>query len=132
MPIRSNRISPEDLEHAEDKYLDFEFDEALRRENDDLMPISGGEKILAGFFGDPDKTPGEEVTDAGSTESRENNKALEIAARMSEDDSDENEIPVLPDNPSEQDLLEYASRHPAIRSVARLFRGKVVSVRKKS
>lgn len=131
MPVRSLPISSEDLQHTDDKNLDREFEESLRRNDDELMPIPGGEAVLTSFFGEMKKAESEEGPKAASTESRENNKALEIAARLSEEETDDDQIPVLPDSPNEQDLLDFASRHPAVKNITRLFRGKVTAVRKK-
>ncbi len=132
MPVRSRLISSEELEHAEDKYLDFEYEESLRSENDDLMPIPDGECILTEFFGSAGKAETDDLRKAGLTESPKNNKAMEIAVRLSEEQDEVEEMPELPENPSEQDLLDFAAKHPAVRAVAKLFRGKVVAVKKKS
>jgi hypothetical protein len=132
IPSRSVPVSPEDLEHVEDKYLDAAYDEALLCEGDNLRPIPKGEEVLAEFFGEARKMAVETGVKTASTESRENNKALDIASRMSEEHEDDGEMPELPANPSEDDLLEYASKHPAVKSVARLFRGKVISVKKRN
>jgi len=39
-------------------------------------------------------------------------------------------VPVLGENPSEEELLAYANSHPDIRRIARILRAKVVEVEK--
>ncbi len=42
------------------------------------------------------------------------------------------EMHQLGPNPTEQELLEYAKAHPAVRAAVKVFRGKIVKVKKTS
>jgi hypothetical protein len=41
------------------------------------------------------------------------------------------ELPVLSDNPTEEELFAYANAHPMVRKAMRIFRAKVIAVSKK-
>ena len=129
LPVKLLPIPAEELEHAPDKRLDADYELRLMLEGDDLRPIPNSEALLERFSQENERPrPQKEMVSNGESQ----NKAIEIAVEMGrEDDDDTHETPVLPDDPSEQDLVEFASRHPAIKPVLKLFRGKVVSVRKK-
>ncbi len=58
------------------------------------------------------------------------NKALEIVAEMSKVEEIDETIPELPDNPTEEELWKYAENHPKVKKVLRIFRGKLVGVKK--
>jgi hypothetical protein len=52
------------------------------------------------------------------------------AAPVLEIDTETVELPVLSDDPTDEELVAYASAHPDVRRVMRVFRAKVVSVTK--
>jgi len=39
------------------------------------------------------------------------------------------EIPILGENPTEEELLTYANSHPVVRQALRVFRGRIVEVK---
>ncbi|NNE66918.1 MAG: hypothetical protein HKN33_10160 [Pyrinomonadaceae bacterium] len=129
MPVRLLPISSEDLEHVEDKKLDAAFENHLLRIGDDLLPIQGSKELMDEFFAETELTEDPDVKETCAPVS--DNKAVEIARGLSVDDDEPIEMPVLPDNPTEKDLLEFAQNHPSVRSLLKLFRGRVINVRKR-
>ena len=119
-------ISSEDLEHVEDKKLDAAYESHLERTGDDLMPLPTVRELLDSLIADDGlDEDGEKILDTS-------NRAIGIAVSMgAEDDEDvETELPELPSDPSNEQLIEYASLHPDVRPILKLFRGKVISVKK--
>ncbi len=130
MPVKLLTIPREDLEHVENKQLDSAFEQALLRSGDPLGPIRLDAEQIAEMFGaDREKT--ETIAVFSPVEASRSNKAVAIAVQNAAEDEDSGEIPVMPDSPTDEDLIIYAENHPAIKSILRLFRGSVVEVRKK-
>jgi DNA polymerase III subunit gamma/tau len=135
MPVKLPPISSEDLEHFEDAKLDTLYENKLLRSGDNLFPILNAEKIAGQLIGI-------NITENSAVKSKNSNgfgtaaapakvkPAFEIPNFQTETDSDE--IPVLPENPTEAELFEYANKHPLVRKVLRTFRGKVIEVKKLS
>jgi len=127
------QISAEDLEHTEDNWLDAAFEAKLTREGDNLLPIKNAAKIVEPLF---EKDKSQMAT--GKSESANGSLAAAVPAREkttfampvfdSEEDSDE--IPTLPENPTEEELLVYAHNHPLVKKALRIFRGKIVEIKK--
>ena len=116
-------ISSEDLEHIEDKKLDAAYEEHLERLGDDLRPLPSVRKILDSLF--VDSNVDEQVPIDLS------NRAVDIAMSMGEDEESTDEaLPELPKDPTDEQLIEFAEKHPTIKPLLKLFRGKVVSVKK--
>jgi len=127
-------ISAEDLEHTEDNWLDAAFEAKLTREGDNLLPIKNAAKMVEPLF---EKDKSQMAT--GKSESANGSlAAAAVPAREkttfampvfdSEEDSDE--IPTLPENPTEEELLVYAHNHPLVKKALRIFRGKIVEIKK--
>ncbi|HLM61665.1 MAG TPA: hypothetical protein VK308_12740, partial [Pyrinomonadaceae bacterium] len=47
-----------------------------------------------------------------------------------DEDEESSEIPVLPENPTEEEMWHYAQNHPMVKKALRIFRGKIVDVKK--
>ena len=125
-------IDSEDLEHVEDTWLDNAFDERLLASGDDLMPIPHAPELAAAAIGGRR----ESIT---STNGHSNGGGTAAApARETPvytppvfDDRPAEKLPVLSEDPSEDELLAYANAHPVVRKALRIFRGKIVEVRKR-
>ncbi len=126
--VRLPPISSEDLEHVEDSKLDAAFEERLIREAEPLSIIKNASQIIAqalsinGVSGN-----GEKVSDFAIAKTTEkinfqmpNFNTVEISTV----------IPILPENPSEEDLWKFANTHPAVNRTLKIFRGKIVKVEK--
>jgi hypothetical protein len=121
LPERPVEISADRLEHYEHARLDDAFEEELYFAGDDLAPLSVAKDIAASFS--TVKTRAASVSNGTST----NGYAIPVIEQEEINDSD---IPVLPDNPTDEDLLAYAECHPIVRRVKRVFRAKIVQVTK--
>ena len=132
MPVKMPPISSEELEHFDDDKLDTAYENKLVRAGDNLFPIVGAVKIADALIGAPaggQSAFGENQNGAGAAAAVAKAKPVfEIPNFDDEEDSDE--IPVLPENPTQEDLLAYAQKHPAVKKVIRAFRGKIVEVKK--
>ncbi len=128
MPVKLPPITSEELEHVEDNWLDAEFERKLQHSGDNLAFIKGVAEITSSLLG----TISNNINGNGSKESKvvHNNQA-EISlpsAFGTEDISDE--IPILPENPTTEEMWHYAENHPFVKKALRIFRGKIVEVEK--
>jgi len=131
IPIKLPPISSEELEHYEDKSLDELYERRLSLLGDNLFPIKNASKLV------------EIATQSNQTEivkfETSNGKsaaafapAFDISPYMPKLDEDESEtkLPKLSENPTKEEMLEYAQAHPLVKKAMRIFRAKIVSVEK--
>ncbi|MGI8882638.1 MAG: hypothetical protein ACR2IA_00130, partial [Pyrinomonadaceae bacterium] len=124
------QISAEDLEHIEDNWLDAAFEAKMTREGDDLLPIRNASKIaepLCEIAKSPTLPANANGSSAATAPAKEK-PAFTIPDFESEEES--GEIPVLPENPTQEELLIYAHNHPMVKKALRIFRGKIVEIKK--
>ena len=133
LPVKLPPISSEELEHVEDKKMDALYERKLEWSGDDLMPIpraaemakllvgnqAGAQPILADGNGNGN----------GSVSPKKAPLNLQIP-NFEEEDA-KIELPVLSENPTEEELFAYANAHPIVRKAMRIFRAKVIAVNKK-
>src|SRR5215204_2201714 len=132
MPVKMLPITSEELEHFDDDKLDTAYENKLLRAGDNLFPLSNAVKIAEeligtsakGFSGFGENQNGA----AAATANAKTKPVFEIPNFETEEDSDE--LPVLPENPTPDEMLAYAQKHPSVRKVLRAFRGKIVDVKK--
>ncbi|HEX8639177.1 MAG TPA: hypothetical protein VF692_14000, partial [Pyrinomonadaceae bacterium] len=131
--IKMPPISAEDLEHVEDNKLDDAYENRLEREGDNLLPIKTAARIFEVLFA------GEIPASAGINDAAHGNAASAAAPAREKHsfvipdfDTEENagELPELPENPTEEQLLAYAHAHPLVKKALRIFRGKIVEIKK--
>jgi DNA polymerase III gamma/tau subunit len=133
MPSKLPPISSEELEHIEDNALDAAYEAKLLRSGDDLYPIKNASKIIELLLGGdskpeiPAKTESSGGAATGAAPARE--KSI-FMPPVFETEADSEEIPELPENPTEEELWNYAANHPLTKKVIRAFRGKIVEVKK--
>jgi DNA polymerase III subunit gamma/tau len=134
MPSKFPPISSEDLEHIEDGWLDAAYETKLLISGDDLFPIKNASKLAESLLADTIKTESAAKVEnsngaAGAAAAPAREKT--IFAPPTFDRADETgEIPELPENPTEEELWQYAANHPLTKKVMRAFRGKLVEVKK--
>lgn len=132
MPIKMLPISSEELEHIEDNWLDETYERRLQQLGDDLKPIKTVaqlvELLLAENQEDIPAANSENSNGAGAAAAPAKSKPAFIVPDFSANESDE--IPVLPENPTEEQMWEYANNHPLVKKALRIFRGKLIEVRK--
>ncbi len=138
MPIKSAPLSEEELEHVEDEKLDKEYESRLLREGDTLQIPVNPDLILGNSTKKEDdlkprelpSLPSENTPVATATAPAKDNKALEIVSKLQEVEEIDESIPTLAENPTKDDLFKYAENHPKVKKVMRVFRGKIVEVKK--
>jgi DNA polymerase III subunit gamma/tau len=132
MPVKLMPISSEDLEHIEDDKLDAAYENILSRMGDSLFPIVNAANIVEDLIGKI------ESSDFMANLENQNGSAAAVAPAKAkpafeipnfDTDEDSDEMPVMPENPTQQDLLAYAHKHPLVKKVLRTFRGKIVEIK---
>jgi DNA polymerase III subunit gamma/tau len=119
-------ISTDDFTHVDDAKLDAAYEERLEREGDNLKPIKNASEIIAAAFGQQFGKSNSATTGAAAAPAR--SKPRNDLIPTFEPES--TEIPILPENPTEAELLHYAENHPKVKTALRIFRGKIISVEK--
>ena len=131
LPLPS--IDSEELEHVEDAWLDNAFDERLLATGDDLMPIANAPNIAAAAIGSGSREKIAATNGLSNGAGTATAPAREAAVYTPPvfDDEPAHELPTLSENPSEDEMLAYANAHPVVRKALRIFRGKIVEVKKR-
>jgi DNA polymerase III subunit gamma/tau len=120
-------ISTDDFTHVEDPKLDAAYEERLKREGDNIKPIKNASTIIAELTGE-NVVKKSSTTNGTAVAPARSKPKIDFQVPTFEPES--TEIPVLPENPTEDELLHYAENHPRVRAALRLFRGKIISVEK--
>jgi DNA polymerase-3 subunit gamma/tau len=134
MPVRLPPVSAEDLEHFEDARLDEIYENKLLQSGDKLFPIKNAEKLAYQLLGQKiDESIGHQPDNqrgiaTAATPAKANQ--VMIIPDFDTEPAETEEMPVLPENPTEEELFEYASKHPIVKKVLRKFGGKIVEVKK--
>ncbi|MFL6375290.1 MAG: DNA polymerase III subunit gamma/tau [Pyrinomonadaceae bacterium] len=134
-PVRMPRLSSEELEHVPDDKLDNAYEEKLYFTGDNLFPIKNAERMIA-FLQPPEPAKpssngyGAATATATATATA---PAIDVSHMIADLKLEEEDVPLpeLSDDPTEDELLEYARAHPAVRRVMRTFRAKIVKVEKR-
>jgi len=137
MPIKLPPISSEELEHIEDAWLDDAYERKLLLLGDNLSQIKSATQIVELLLGEQQRQSAAakiEMTNGGAATAYAPAKAKPTFIIHNFDDETEelSELPVLPDNPSEEQLWQYAQNHPMVKKALRIFRGKIVEVTQES
>jgi DNA polymerase-3 subunit gamma/tau len=129
MPVRLPPIPSEELEHIEDQWLDDAYERKLSFSGDDLSPITEIKSFVAALVQEtPAVLQAASVSGSGASTSAAVAMALsEIVAPSVEQQA---ELPVLGPQPTDQELTEYARAHPSVRAALKVFRGKIISVKR--
>ncbi len=113
------------LAHVDDKRLDSGYEMQLAWSGDDLLPIHGASEILEKWLGSGFAAERPQTVRASSGTAYA--PAYEPRPATADEPVD---LPVLSAEPTEAELLEYANAHPAVREAIRVFRAKIVEVRR--
>ncbi|MDQ3799970.1 MAG: DNA polymerase III subunit gamma/tau [Acidobacteriota bacterium] len=135
IPIKLPPISAEELEHVEDTWLDNAYEECLRRAGDDLNTIKTAAQLAAALIGSNGQSNGSAQKTETSAAAANNGTSAAAAAKIpifvppTFDSSEEsNQMPVLPENPTDEQLLEYAKNHPLVKKVRWHLKADIVKV----
>jgi DNA polymerase-3 subunit gamma/tau len=135
MPVKLAPISSEDLEHVDDNWLDTAYENRLMWSGDDLATIPGASKIAAALFNGAQTqiaAPAGETSNGSAAGAAPARIDLSFMPSLDAGDEPDTVAPVLPENPTEEQLLAYANSHPVVKRALRIFRGRIVKVEKKS
>jgi len=119
-------LSSEELEHVDDQRLDDEFENRLLLSGDDLLRINGADKFFALETSRAVPVPMNGNSAAGAK------PALETPPIRHDPvpNVEAAELPTLADNPTETELRDFAGAYPSVRAAMRVFRAKIVEVKK--
>ncbi len=121
------------LVHFDDAKLDDAYEEALRREDDDLLPVPTGVELAESL-----SQRARNGMNAARSHSVGGGAATRTAVDLSHIIPKEVEagsaqaIPELSADPTEEELLEFANLLPSVRLAKQIFRATVVEARKHS
>jgi DNA polymerase III subunit gamma/tau len=134
MPVKLPPFSSEELEHIEDAWLDTDYERKLQFLGDDLFPIENASKIVELVLG-----TNQANNISAKIETSNGNSAAGFAPAKDtsvylppgfDDEEPETVLPELSDDPTEEEMWNYAQSHPLVKKALRIFRGKIVEVRK--
>ncbi len=128
---RLPRLSSEELEHHDDQRLDDAYEERLLLTGDDLLPLNSADTLVKMLFGEPDVVTQSKARAATTSHAAAAVKpAFDVAELMAELGQEATDVPLpeLGADPTADELEQYARAHPAVRSVMRVFRAKVIEV----
>jgi DNA polymerase-3 subunit gamma/tau len=128
-PVRLPPLSAEMLEHTDDTRLDAGYEEKLALSGDDLMPMRGASDLVDRLLGNGQFSSTASATAIGGS-AVATARAVDVAAIAPRFASEDIELPVLSEDPSEAELTAYAEAHPAVRAAKRVFRARIVEVKK--
>lgn len=130
MTLRLLPIASEELEHIDDSWLDNAFEEKLARSGDDLSPFKNASALVETLVGFA-RANGPAMSSNGNGDRTANleNPGFEPPA-FAGDETDA-ALPSLPENPTDEQLLAYAQAHPRVKKVIRIFRAKIVEIKKR-
>ena len=135
MPVKLAPIDPEALEHVEDTWLDAAYEKKLQRSGDDLSFIPNASALVENFLG---KAADESVSHSASNGSTASAAAPALSTvyappDLSAQEEEESHQPdALPENATDEELIAYATSHPLAKKAMRIFRAKLVEVKRVS
>jgi DNA polymerase-3 subunit gamma/tau len=128
-PVRLPPLSSLELEHIEEPRLDDAYEERLLVTGDDLRPIRGVEKLVESFIGR--ETAPITLAATGNGGGSAGTAAARAFAPAPQPIAEPVDLRKLSDDPTEEELEQYALAHPSIQAAIRIFRAKIVSVTKR-
>ena len=133
MPVKLPPIDAEELEHIEDAWLDDAYDRKLQISGDDLSPLPNAANFVEILLGEHTLQAVSatiETFNGGAATATAPAKSPVVFVPPGYEDEISEEIPVLPENPSDAEMWKYAENHPLVKKALRIFRGKIIEVKK--
>ncbi len=130
IPVKLEPIDSDELEHIEDTWLDDAYERRLQILGDDLTPIPNASKLVEILLGAESSVRSSvtiETSNGGAAFAPAKQPIAFVPPGYEEEISEE--IPELPENPTDQELWKYAENHPLVKKALRIFRGKIVEVK---
>jgi DNA polymerase III gamma/tau subunit len=130
--IDVSSITFEELEHIEDSWLDAAYEKKLELAGDSLTWIPNASEIVEVLVGIAPKKelPEIQIIESAFGASAGDNKDFSHLIPQLNEDEESHEIPELPEDPNDEQLLQFASAHPIVKKALKIFRGKIVEVKK--
>jgi DNA polymerase-3 subunit gamma/tau len=130
-PVRLPPISSEALEHIEDQRLDDWYEDKLTFTGDDLKPLKSIATWLDKLFGVKEARAANAAVSNGNSGAAVA-PAIDVSSIMPEmpRGDEEIDIPVLGENPTDEELIAYAQSHPSVRLAMRVFRAKIIEAKR--
>lgn len=125
LPTILAELSSEELEHIEDNWLDAAFEKKLLRTGDNLYALKNASALATKIIGTKQTIS---VSNGNGTAAQTAKEKPVLNITMPEFEIESDEIPELPENPTEEQLREYAENHPITKRIKRIFRGTLISV----
>lgn len=129
LPVRLPPISAEELEHADDDWLDAAYEQKLAWSGEIISPIKNAAQLAASLGAGISN--GTSVVDRSEGTAAAAAKALERPDLVPIFDEGPMVVPDLVENATDKELLAFAQDHPLVRKALRAFRGKIVEVAKR-
>ena len=131
LPVKLAPIESEALEHVEDTWLDAAYEAKLARSGDDLNPITNARVVVEALIGSPANVAAAAANGSSASVSTPSLNPMFAPPDLSAVEADEAIEPeALPDNATEEELLAYAASHPLAKKAMRIFRAKIVEVKR--
>ena len=129
--LRLPVLTSEDLNHFDEPKLDDAYEEKLSLTGDDLRFIKGASSLVAPFVPAVGKKSAS-MPAAGNGSAAAAVPAFDVEALKNEilPEIKDVEIPELGEEPSDDELLEYAKAHTGVRTAVRVFRAKIIEVKR--
>ncbi len=130
--IDVSNVTSEELEHIEDNWLDSAYEKKLEVSGDSLSFIPNASEIVKALIGSSDTVAAattQNTEHAFKASAGESGSFSHLIPQLSAEE-ESHEIPELPDDPNDEQLLQYASAHPIVKKALNIFRGKIVAVKK--
>ncbi len=112
------------LAHIDDKRLDGGYELQLEWSGDDLLPIANVSAIVRDWLGIA------AVEDRPPAVAASSGRAFAPAYEPRPSFQKPIDLPVLSTEPSDEELLEYAKAHPAVREAIRIFQAEIIEVKR--
>ena len=127
-------ISSEDLEHADDTWLDAAYEKKLGFLGDDLSYLPNAVKFFEQFArknvsAESKESENKEFSAAAGAGNRADFSHLIPTEEIYDPDA---KLPELPEDPNDEQLKQFAEHHPAVRRALKIFRGKITEIKKLS
>ena len=128
LPSNLAELSSEELEHIDDNWLDAAYERKLLRAGEDLYVVKNASALAVKMIGVKQQTTS--ISNGNGTAAQPAKEKPVLNITMPEFETESDEIPEFPENPTEEQLWEYAEKHPITKRIKRIFRGTLIKVEK--
>ncbi len=133
-PVRLLSLSAEEMEHFDDARIDGAYETKLLLSGDDLLPFADSEKLIETLLSDiyVAATPVQRTVATNGNSGAAAQPAFDVAKFRNDISPMEPdvELPILGPHPTDEELRAFAVAHPSVRAAMRVFRAKIVEVKK--